>query len=286
MNTPEDNAHDFHFPLAPKLLSEVAKVTELVSACAGMGKGIDKAMLIGRVVEGLEVEDWRDIASRNGLCSWLGIPLTATSAASVDALMDIMDKLAFQRDHDSLTGLANRRYFDRHFRLELDRAQRTGGSVSLVMLDFDDFKLINDRYGHQCGDMLLAKFGTFLKKSQRAYDLAARVGGEEFALIVPGTSCWKAKKMAERLLAQFARTEFKCKGFPPFCMTFSGGVACADLESGYPSAEELFQQADKALYTAKRNGKKRVCVDDDGRPTPADTIVQSEEKRFLFSHRE
>ncbi len=274
--------------LNASLLHELEQVIELrVKSRAASGQS-GSAMLLARLVEGLDQEDWKKLASDARLEHWLGIPLRSSGAQSLAAFQDTLEELVFQRDHDSLTGLPNRRFFDRHLGMELERAARTSSPLSLVMLDLDNFKRINDSYGHACGDVVLKRLGAFLRKAVRPYDIPARVGGEEFAIILPGVPLWKAQRQAERSLRGFREEIFQCQGAPEFSMTFSAGVAAlpgnasAD-EIRDASAEKLMALADKALYEAKRQGKNIVLASEsEGGARQQESIVRPNEKAFLF----
>jgi len=162
---------------------------------------------------------------------------------------------------DSLTGLANRRVFDQTLMMECARLNRTGSAVSLVILDIDHFKALNDSEGHQRGDECLKLVGAELKRiAKRQIDMAARYGGEEFAVILPATGAAGAAQFAELVRLGIAGLELPHPSSPvaPF-LTVSVGVATATLK-GHSSAEELVAAADQALYTAKRGGRNRVNV--------------------------
>jgi len=163
---------------------------------------------------------------------------------------------------DSLTGLANRRYFDQELARELQRASRFARSTALIMIDLDDFKAFNDRYGHPMGDELLRAIALALSQSVRGIDTVARYGGEEFVLILPESDGPAACTTAERMRALVAHLPVLPAGSavpaPQAGVTISLGVALAPLHSRSPAG--LVQAADDALYTAKRTGKNRVCV--------------------------
>ena len=163
---------------------------------------------------------------------------------------------------DSLTGLANRRVFDQTLKMECARLKRTGSAVSLLMLDIDHFKALNDSEGHQRGDKYLKLVGSELRRlSKRQTDLAARYGGEEFAVILPETGAAGAAGVAESMRLAIANLELPHPASPvaPF-LTVSVGVATASLEF-HSSPDQLVAAADKALYDAKWSGRNRVNVD-------------------------
>jgi diguanylate cyclase (GGDEF)-like protein len=156
---------------------------------------------------------------------------------------------------DDLTGLANRRQAEEALGSELARAERLGGSVSLILADLDDFKAINDRYGHPTGDGVLREFADALRETVREIDLAVRWGGEEFAVILPGTDLEGAAQLAERLRVVVAARELVSLTGEPLRVTASFG---AGSSGGTTGLEELLEIADDALYRAKRAGKNRV----------------------------
>jgi diguanylate cyclase (GGDEF)-like protein len=157
---------------------------------------------------------------------------------------------------DELTQLANRRRFTETLAVEVRRAERFGDPLALVLADLDDFKLINDRYGHQVGDEVLRHFADVLRENVRDFDLPVRYGGEEFAVLLPETGLDGAEQLARRLQAALLRLRLaEIEGDRP-PVTASFGVAA------YPaarSAEELLSAADGALYRAKAAGKNRVA---------------------------
>jgi len=160
---------------------------------------------------------------------------------------------------DELTGLANRRAVEEMLRTELARAERYNGAVCLVFADLDDFKDVNDRYGHPFGDAVLCAFAKSLAETVRDVDLAGRWGGEEFALVLPGTDAEGGAAVADRARRSLARREITGPGGERVAVSASFGVAaypaCGDLEL-------LIASADDALYLAKRSGKDRVGTPD------------------------
>lgn len=247
-------------------------------------EGEGPVLAVTRLFPGLDARGWREIAERHQLEGWLPIELARGTCANLRELQRTIEIMARQRDTDPLTGLANRRAFTRHLEAELERARRGRGDLSLVILDIDHFKSINDSYGHPCGDEVLLRLAAQLQSSVRLYDLAARIGGEEFALVLPGASTLKAQALCERILQRFASTEMECPGVPPFRVTFSGGVATCSAGLICPAAT-LIELADKALYEAKQAGRNRILAHrEPGSPdAERSTLVQSSEKQFLFS---
>ncbi len=160
---------------------------------------------------------------------------------------------------DGLTGLHNRRYLDSHLKLLIDRSLARGRQMSVCMTDIDRFKLINDTYGHDVGDVVLREFASRLRTAVRGADLACRYGGEEFVLVMPDTSAETAAAVAERLRMTIEQEPFRLSdGGVPLQVTASIGIASL-LPQG-DAAETLLKRADNALYEAKRAGRNRVVA--------------------------
>jgi diguanylate cyclase (GGDEF)-like protein len=174
-------------------------------------------------------------------------------------------RLAEQAVTDGLTGLYNHRHFKEHLRQEVATARRYGQELSLVMIDVDDFKAFNDRFGHPQGDRMLLELAAILRHGTRnEVDVLARYGGDEFVVILPQTKAngpapTAALNVAERIAVAVREHGFEgAKGLRDVAMTVSVGVAGLGL-GGY-THEELLSSADKALYLAKHQGKDRVSV--------------------------
>ncbi len=159
--------------------------------------------------------------------------------------------------HDPLTGLCNRRHFDGLADTEIARALRHGRPLSLCMLDIDHFKPINDRHGHACGDEVLRMVGRLLQAHARNEDVAARIGGEEFALLLPECGLDDATALAERLREAIAATAFDADGGP---LRVTASIGVASIGPGRDARAPLLAAADAALYRAKSEGRNRVRV--------------------------
>ena len=171
------------------------------------------------------------------------------------------ERLLREAQCDGLTGLYNHRFFHEQLRVEADRAGRYGRPLSLIVFDLDDFKLLNDAYGHQEGDVALRRVAAAAGEGLRSADVACRVGGEEFAILLPETTKRQARAAAARLCA---RVRAMAAARP---VTISCGVATFPGDGGSPA--ELLAAADAALYEAKAAGRDRVVVH--GRPVAAAT---------------
>jgi diguanylate cyclase (GGDEF)-like protein len=177
-------------------------------------------------------------------------------------LLDHAESLRARSYVDGLTGIANRRYFDVALDRELRRAQRMGGTLSLLLMDIDSFKAYNDHFGHQQGDACLSTVAQTLAASlKRPADVAARYGGEEFAAILPDTAPEQARALANAIREQVAALALvHAPAATRPHVTLSIGVSSFDKERlNQPAA--LIEAADKALYAAKRGGRDCVVVD-------------------------
>lgn len=163
-----------------------------------------------------------------------------------------LDTCEEQASTDHLTGLANRRRFERQLEREVARTARHGRPFSLITIDIDNFKLVNDTYGHEAGDEAIRSFARVLQQGTRGIDLAARIGGEEFAVILTETNLSGAVEVAERL-----RTTLKSVEIPPVGQ-IAASFGVAECPSQAETARELVARADAALYEAKRDGRDRV----------------------------
>jgi diguanylate cyclase (GGDEF)-like protein len=189
----------------------------------------------------------RDVAI-GAVAFFAAIVLGATvSRVRYDAMIEEIGHLATR---DPLTGLANRRVLDEALPRELARAGRTGAPVSVIVLDVDHFKEVNDRHGHQAGDAVLRRVGAALESNTKGYDVAVRLGGDEFAILLPGCHACDAPAVAERLRERAADV---VQGDP---VTLSAGYATLTREMA--DGNELVAAADAGLYAAKRAGRARA----------------------------
>jgi len=182
----------------------------------------------------------------------------------ISAGQDITERKALQLEVerqaqvDYLTGLSNRRHFIEEGEAELARALRYKKPLSLMMLDIDLFKLVNDTHGHKAGDIVLQKVSQLCEGALREVDIIGRLGGEEFAILLPETMLEKAVEVAERIRLLIAHTEIALEIGLPLHATVSIGVVT--LKGKEINIDTLLHQADEALYEAKRTGRNKVCI--------------------------
>ncbi len=182
-----------------------------------------------------------------------------TTAADLRAATAALERLA---TIDPLTGVRNRRAFFEALGTEFRRSQRYGHDLSVLMIDIDDFKSVNDQGGHLFGDYVLTTTARVLSEHTRESDLVARYGGEEFVVMLPETDEEGCAVVADKLLRAVEALEYRSREFPPprmpgYRLTISAGLACGPLEAG-ENETELVRRADRALYAAKYAGKNRV----------------------------
>jgi diguanylate cyclase (GGDEF)-like protein len=181
----------------------------------------------------------------------------STAMALVNAdLHQQMEKLTIL---DELTGVYNYRYFRARLEDERRRAARYSQALTLIMVDIDWFKTLNDRYGHPIGNVALRQLTDVISSCIRDVDTLARYGGEEFVVILPQTETLEAQTIAERIRHRVAQTEFgPDTGGRPISLTVSVGISCYP-DNGRPEGE-LIESVDQALYRAKDGGRNSVCV--------------------------
>lgn len=167
------------------------------------------------------------------------------------------EELRVQSTIDPLTGIFNRRYFMERLREETDRATRYGTPFAVAFIDIDNFKRINDEYGHLSGDDILKQLTQTCSAQIRDIDTLARIGGEEFALLLPQTTAEQAAHLVERLRASVAATRAQI-GDGKLAVTVSIGLAGSSSDA--PDIDGILRRADEALYAAKRQGKNRLVA--------------------------
>jgi two-component system, cell cycle response regulator len=177
-----------------------------------------------------------------------------------ESLLEAQDALRYEATHDGLTGVANRATIMDLLRREMDRAEREGTHLGLVLLDIDHFKKVNDTHGHGVGDTVLRETSRHVRRSLRPYDHLGRIGGEEFLLVLPGCDAAALSALAERIREGIARNPVTIEG-TTVPLTVSLGTASSRPGGASPdrrNVELLVRAADAALYRAKEGGRDRV----------------------------
>lgn len=198
------------------------------------------------------------VAGRPGVTLWSGFVFDVTDR------MQLETELRHMAFHDPLTGAHNRRSFMQTLTQEVHRVQRTGEVASLLMLDIDHFKHVNDTYGHEAGDDVLKHLVGVLQTGLRRLDLLARLGGEEFAVLLPATQMPGALELAERLRLAVEKNPAVLRdqsGQPIKTVAFTISIGVAVLDVDAPSADDVLKRADHAMYQAKSTGRNRVCAE-------------------------
>ena len=205
-----------------------------------------------------------------------GRELPAGDKGSPEWLQGVIDALVELSSRDALTGLANRRAFDLALAREIDRVARSGEPALLLALDIDHFKRVNDRYGHGAGDQVIKAVAMALLDSVRPMDLVARIGGEEFAIILPNCASAFGETVAERVRRRVERMPVGVAPGQEISVSVSiGGAFAPQWVRSTPVV--WVERADQQLYRAKNQGRNLVLLE----PT-AVSVVSSEEKRLLF----
>lgn len=253
----------------PLLLEDAASATRDACPYGGLPRPIGSLAIVpvmsaddvigALVVEGKEAGEISQHESRN-----VGL-LAAVSRGSLEIAWEV-EEVSKRARTDGLTGLANRRHFDEQLRRVAAETDRFGGSCSLILLDLDHFKEVNDRYGHEGGDAALKHVSHVLTDAVRTVDLCARYGGEEIVILLPQTTTQGAVELAERLRQMIESRPAVC-GAERIPITASFGVAT--YPTPVPYGDWLVLAADKALYEAKATGRNCVKVIHPNNVTPA-----------------
>jgi diguanylate cyclase (GGDEF)-like protein len=252
--------------LEPRMLKPLVRLG--VGDCVGELSIIDAAPPSAFVVAAVETELlaiskpmlWRMLELQQNMALNL---LRVLSRRIRENNVVLLGSLVLQREYrnkaetDALTGLHNRAWFEEIFPKQLELCERTGQHASLLMLDIDHFKRVNDEYGHQSGDQALRHLGLLLQKNLRATDLCARYGGEEMIVLMPGTEIAQAKLTADRLRESLAASPVVLQDGRLLKLQVSGGLS--QWQPGV-ALEDLVRAADLALYRAKEGGRNRITV--------------------------
>jgi diguanylate cyclase (GGDEF)-like protein len=253
---------------------------EEAEAPSAAGQGL----VVFRTYPQLDFATWNELVKAYGLHGWSALPLQDNLAPTLADLQSRLEELNQLTEKDPLTGLGNRRGMERMLDLEMERSQRTGLSMCLALLDIDDFKQINDGYGHECGDKVLTGLGRLLRQEIRKNDYAARYGGEEFVLLLPMTGLVQAQQTIHRVLQVSRGTPFQLPSAPEkISVTCSAGLVCYKGRRDLPG-ERLLHLADKAMYEAKALGKDTLVTAPlaDLTSIEKEAQVRHHEKQFLL----
>ena len=199
----------------------------------------------------------REMKHFNQLGQRLGGDLLA-EGAKLDTLLERFEELECMAFTDELTQLNNRRAWDRKLQGEFERFQRLGRACCVFIMDIDDFKAVNDTYGHDVGDNALQAVAKILRGSLRSYDYPARYGGEEFCGLLPDTELKLARLVAERLRRRLAATRFQVRGQE---MMITASIGVSYFKTKDKDGTDAVRRADLAMYLAKSKGKNRVYSD-------------------------
>ncbi|GHU01531.1 hypothetical protein FACS1894186_4420 [Alphaproteobacteria bacterium] len=227
----------------------------------GGGGGLSKADVVA-----LGIDGWQSLDTPDGRTALFAAASAAVRDYAENRRFRLLAEAASRRarameelaNTDALTGLATRRYFADRASREASRVRRTGAPLSLVMLDIDHFKRVNDSYGHEAGDRALRHLAAKLLSGLRAGDLAGRMGGEEFALLLPDTPPDGAAVVSARLRDALRASPLPLGAGLPLTIAFSAGIAAFGASA--PTFEDAYRAADAALYRAKEAGRDRIAL--------------------------
>jgi diguanylate cyclase len=254
-----------------RVIGEIDDVMRLIGEALGMSASFEESLSgatrqfeaargpdeIKAVVESLirSTHEMRDI---NGALH----DRLALSKTEISDLQQSLEAIRAESLTDPLTGLGNRKYFDRSIEVEVGNALANGEPLSLLMFDIDHFKSFNDSYGHLTGDQVLRLVGMSLKQTIKGQDITARYGGEEFAVVLPNTALRQALTVADHIRRAVMAKELKKKSTGEILGRVTISVGVSMLKPG-DDTNSLIERADACLYAAKRNGRNRVVCEVD-----------------------
>ena len=252
------------------------------------------ALALVRICRGLSLEDWDSLVHEMGLNQWLPLPIREADYPFLTQLQQYLEDISLQSSRDALTLLINRRAFERYLHLELQRSRREGLVLSLACLQLDNLAGVIKTHGRACADQVLLALARVLLKHKRAYDCAAHIDEDNFALLLPGVGLFEAQILLERLQKAFGAIAFGPEGEvgeicehpeQAFSASFSAGLSNVRGPTRV-TVQELMFQAEKALMEAQQspNPNRIALARMSGEDAQSrESMVQIEEKRFLFS---
>ncbi|MGM0425300.1 MAG: GGDEF domain-containing protein, partial [Thermodesulfobacteriota bacterium] len=215
------------------------------------GHEAKQGIAVFRTYQDLDWEDWYRFNWHQEFSPWIAMPLNGSLSPALQEIQNKIQNLARLSQLDPLTGLANRRSLEQSLELESERSRRHGQPLSLALLDIDDFKQLNDTYGHSLGDQALVELSRLLRNSIRKTDMAARLGGEEFVLLLPGTGLIQAKHMLNRIMDRLRKLKLQVSSTSDqIAFTCSIGMVCYKGRLEIQPAQ-ILEAADQAMYQAK-----------------------------------
>ncbi|MGB9114465.1 GGDEF domain-containing protein [Bradyrhizobium sp.] len=254
-----------------RVIGEIDDVMRLINDALGMSANYD-ATLTGAT------EKLSHVESRDQVKTIVGTLVKSTdemrdtnkaleerlmlSKKEISSLQQSLEAIRAESLTDPLTGLGNRKYFDRSIEMAVQNALATGEPLSLMMFDIDHFKSFNDSYGHLTGDQVLRLVGMSLKQTIKGQDVTARYGGEEFAVVLPNTALRQALTVADHIRRAVMSKELKKKSTGEILGRVTISVGVSMLKPG-DDTDSLIERADACLYAAKRNGRNRVVCEAD-----------------------
>ncbi|MDY6851296.1 MAG: GGDEF domain-containing protein [Thermodesulfobacteriota bacterium] len=253
----EDKIQELALEIIKELVSSIVESSAFSQSIAGQIEAVGDACdldNIRNIVADIIYETDQIIKSQGTFQN--RIEKTSQELTSLQENLRRSEELA---NIDELTKLSNRRAFNLRLAEEMNRSKRYGHPLSLIMLDLDDFKKVNDNYGHVVGDSLLEITAGSIKAMVRQSDFPARYGGEEFVVICPETDIKEACLIAERIRTKIDETRFTVRG-DSVKATISGGVSTISQDE---KELDFIDRADKCLYLAKKSGKNRICTEED-----------------------
>ena len=254
-----------------RVIGEIDDVMTLIGDALGMSASFDDTLSsateelsgaqnrdqVKAIVESL-TKSTREMRETNGALR----DRLRLSKSEINDLQQSLEAIRAESLTDPLTGLGNRKYFDRSIDLAVENALANGEPLSLLMFDIDHFKSFNDSYGHLTGDQVLRLVGMSLKQTIKGQDITARYGGEEFAVVLPNTALRQALTVADHIRRAVMAKELKKKSTGEILGRVTISVGVSMLKPG-DDTDSLIERADACLYAAKRNGRNRVICEVD-----------------------